>query len=153
MGTPGYLSPEQARSEPLDDRSDLYAVGVVLYELATGQLPLKATTVAEQLIAILTHAPTPVRQHNSNIPEPLAALIERLMSKEARDRVQSADHLQDLLDQVEKDCESKTEVAQAINQLAQGLQQAVTKKQTPAPSTKPVAGITPAPVAAAPDLS
>ncbi|OUT60682.1 MAG: hypothetical protein CBB71_06585 [Rhodopirellula sp. TMED11] len=153
VGTPGYLSPEQARSEPLDDRSDLYAVGVLLYELATGQLPLKATTVAGQLIAILTHDPVPVRQHNSNIPEPLAALIERLMSKEARDRVQSADQLQDLLDQVEKDCESKTEVAQAINQLAQGLQQAVTKKQEPTPSAKPVAGLTPAPIAAGPDLS
>ncbi|WP_182865864.1 serine/threonine protein kinase [Rhodopirellula sp. JC639] len=128
VGTPGYLSPEQARSEPLDDRSDLYSAGVVLYEMATGKLPLKSKTVAEQLIAILAHAPKPLIERNSDIPQPLADLIHRLMAKEPRDRYASAADLEKALDEVEVECEKKSEVAQAISQLQLGLEQAVNKK-------------------------
>ncbi|WP_161604681.1 serine/threonine-protein kinase [Roseiconus nitratireducens] len=130
IGTPGYLSPEQARSEPLDDRSDLYSTGVVLYELATGRLPLKAKTVAEQLIAILAHDPKPIVQLNDQIPKPLANLIHRLLAKEPRDRVASAAELDRILDDVAVECESTSEVAQAINQLQAGLQEVVAKKET-----------------------
>ncbi|QEG00029.1 Serine/threonine-protein kinase Pkn1 [Stieleria maiorica] len=128
VGTPGYLSPEQARSEPLDDRSDLYSAGVVLYEMATGKLPLKSKTVAEQLIAILAHAPKPLIERNREIPQPLADLIHRLMAKEPRDRYASAADLEKALDEVEVECEKKSEVAQAISQLQLGLEQAVSKK-------------------------
>ncbi|MCA9136039.1 MAG: protein kinase, partial [Planctomycetales bacterium] len=127
VGTPGYLSPEQARSEPLDDRSDLYSTGVVLYELATGSLPLKTKTVAEQLIAILAHSPKPLRERNDKIPEPLAELIHRLMAKEPRDRYPSAKALEESLATVEVECEKKSDLAQAINQLQLGLEQAVKK--------------------------
>ncbi|MEO1524303.1 MAG: protein kinase [Planctomycetota bacterium] len=145
VGTPGYLSPEQARSEPLDDRSDLYSTGVVLYELACGRLPLKTKSVAEQLIAILAHDPPALRKHNADIPKPLADLIHRLMAKEPRDRVQSAAKLEEVLDKVEVECESKSEVAQAINQLQAGLDKVVQKKEpveaapvaTPAPAPNP----------------
>lgn len=128
VGTPGYLSPEQARSEPLDDRCDLYCAGVVLYEMATGSLPLKTKTVAEQLIAILAHAPKPLRERNDKIPQPLADLIHRLMAKEPRNRYSSAAELEKALDEVEIECEKKSEVAQAISQLQLGLEQAVNKK-------------------------
>ncbi|MCS7465942.1 protein kinase [Stieleria sp. ICT_E10.1] len=128
VGTPGYLSPEQARSEPLDDRSDLYSTGVVLYEMATGALPLKTKSVAEQLIAILAHAPKPLTERNDKIPQPLADLIHRLMAKEPRDRYPSAAALEKALDEVEIECEKKSEVAQAINKLQLGLEQAVNKK-------------------------
>jgi serine/threonine protein kinase len=128
VGTPGYLSPEQARSEPLDDRSDLYSTGVVLYELATGSLPLKAKTVAEQMISILVQDPIPVRERNDKIPQPLADLIHRLMAKEPRDRFDSASALAHALDEVEVECESKSEMAQAINQLQAGLKEVVEKK-------------------------
>ena len=127
VGTPGYLSPEQARSEPLDDRSDLYSTGVVLYELACGRLPLKTKSVAEQLIAILAHDPPPLRDQNGEIPQPLADLIHQLMAKEPRDRVQSAASLEEILEEVEVECESKSEVAQAINQLQAGLNKVVKK--------------------------
>ena len=129
IGTPGYMSPEQARSEPLDDRSDLYSVGVVLYELATGKLPLQNKSVAGQLIAILAHAPKPLRALNPDIPEPLANLIHRLLRKEPRNRISSAAELEEQLNKVAVECESKSEVAQAINKLQMGLDQIVKEKE------------------------
>ncbi len=134
VGTPGYLSPEQARTEPLDDRSDLYSLGVVLYELATGKLPLRSSTVAGQLIAILAHKPQPIREINSSIPQPLADLIHKLLRKEPRNRVRSAADLLEELKQVEVECESKSEVALAINKLQMGLQEVVSKKDSGQPA-------------------
>ncbi len=129
IGTPGYLSPEQARSEPLDDRSDLYSLGVVLYELATGQLPLQAGSVSGQLIAILAHRPTPIDELNPEIPKPLCDLIHRLLRKEPRMRPQSAVDLVAELEQVRIDCDAKSEVAQAISKLQVGLTQVVNKSE------------------------
>ncbi len=150
VGTPGYLSPEQARTEPLDDRSDLYSLGVVLYELATGKLPLRSATVAGQLIAILAHQPQPIREINDKIPAPLADLIYKLLSKEARNRVNSAAELVQLLEQVAIDCESKSEVALAINKLQMGLQEVVKKKQQPAEQPQPIVPVRSDPFASLP---
>jgi serine/threonine protein kinase len=150
VGTPGYLSPEQARTEPLDDRSDLYSLGVVLYELATGKLPLRSATVAGQLIAILAHQPQPIREINDKIPAPLADLIYKLLSKEPRNRVNSAAELVKLLEQVAIDCESKSEVALAINKLQMGLEEVVKKKQQPAAQPQPAVPVRSDPFASLP---
>ena len=162
IGTPGYLSPEQARSEPLDDRSDLYSLGVVLYELATGQLPLQSGSVSGQLIAILAHRPIPIHELNPDIPRPLCDLIHRLLRKEPRMRPQSAIDLVAELDRVRIDCEASSEVAQAINKLQVGLSQVVSKSDAgsimneidefPATISDPLAGI-PMPSAPASSLA
>ena len=127
IGTPGYLSPEQARSEPLDDRSDLYSMGVVLYELCTGKLPIQAKSVPGQLISILAHRPTPINELNPDIPQPLCDLVHRLLRKEPRSRPSSAEALLEDLDRVESECHAKSEVAQAINKLQLGLNEVVSK--------------------------
>jgi serine/threonine protein kinase len=101
VGTPGYLSPEQARSDPLDDRSDLYSLGVVLYELCTGRLPHEGKSVPQQLIAILAQRPVPIGELNPAIPAPLCELIHHLLRKEPRLRPASAASLLEQLDQVE----------------------------------------------------
>ncbi|GAA4464718.1 protein kinase domain-containing protein [Novipirellula rosea] len=129
IGTPGYLSPEQARTDPLDDRSDLYSLGVVLYELCTGRLPLASSSVSGQLVAILSHKPKPIRELNPEIPAPLADLVHRLLAKEARERPASASLLLEELQRVEVECHAKSEVAQAINKLQLGLSEVVSKKQ------------------------
>ena len=121
VGTPGYLSPEQARSEPLDDRSDLYSLGAVLYELATGKLPLHHKTVHEQLIAILTEKPAPASEVNPDIPEPLSRLIAVMLRKEPRGRIASASELSRRLDEVEVECERTSENALAIEKLKSSL--------------------------------
>ncbi len=127
IGTPGYLSPEQARSEPLDDRSDLYSMGVVLYELCTGKLPIQAKTVPGQLISILAHRPMPINQINPEIPQPLCDLVHRMLRKEPRSRPSSAIALLAELDCAETECHAKSEVAQAISKLQMGLSEVVSK--------------------------
>lgn len=131
IGTPQYLSPEQASSEPLDDRTDLYSLGVVLFELCTGQLPFRVKNVAEQLIATLVYKPVRVNKLNPEIPEPLAALIARLLEKEPRRRPASANALANLLEKAAVDCEAKSDVAQAINKLQAQLNLVATKQPTP----------------------
>ncbi len=129
IGTPGYLSPEQARSEPLDDRSDLYSLGVVLYELCTGQLPIQSKSVPGQLISILAHRPQPIGEINPDIPQPLCDLVHKLLRKEPRSRHSSAIQLEEDLNHVEQECHAKSEVAQAINKLQMGLSEVVSKKE------------------------
>jgi serine/threonine protein kinase len=131
IGTPQYLSPEQARSEPLDDRTDLYSLGVVLYELCTGELPFKARSVLEQLILTLVYTPPPVSEINPEIPKPLAKLISRLLEKEPRLRPRNAVELEKILDKVAIECEAKSDVALTINKLQEHLSRVVVKNPDP----------------------
>jgi serine/threonine protein kinase len=130
IGTPGYLSPEQARSDSLDDRSDLYSLGVVLYELCCGQLPIRAKSVSEQLISILAHRPTPINEINPDVPKPLCDMVHRLLRKEPRKRPASAAALVEELQRVEEECHAKSEVAQTINKLQMGLSDVFNKTET-----------------------
>ncbi|TWU59375.1 Serine/threonine-protein kinase StkP [Rubripirellula tenax] len=114
VGSPGYLSPEQARNEPVDDRTDLYALGVVLYQLCGGRLPLRSASMSGQLIAILCHAPAPLRTVAPEIPEPFCELVDRLLSKEARDRPKSALALVDLVDDIERNFHGEMQAATQI---------------------------------------
>ncbi|QDV67064.1 Serine/threonine-protein kinase Pkn1 [Rosistilla carotiformis] len=93
VGTPGYLSPEQAADEPVDDRSDLYSLGIVLYEMCGGMLPFRYSNVGMMLIAITAHSPRPLSEFAEHVPPGLSDLIDRLLSKEPKDRPASADAL------------------------------------------------------------
>ncbi|WP_404310548.1 serine/threonine-protein kinase [Neorhodopirellula lusitana] len=129
-GTPGYLTPEQARSDPLDARSDLYSLGVVLYEMCTGRLPIQCSAIAEQLVGLLAHTPKPLRDLNPDIPQPLADLIHQLLEKEPGERPASASALEEQLKKVAVECEAKTEVAMSLNKLQASLKEVVNKQTT-----------------------
>ena len=90
VGTPAYMSPEQARGLKVDHRTDLFSLGAVLYRLCTGQNPFNGPTVMAVLMALGTDEPTPVRELNPNVPESLAALIHQLLAKKPEDRPQTA---------------------------------------------------------------
>ncbi len=92
-GTPGYSSPEQARGEELDPRSDLYAVGVVLYELVAGKLPFDAPTPGALLAKMLVEQPVPlhVRRPDLHVPADLEAVIMRALAFDREARFPSAD--------------------------------------------------------------
>ncbi|MFK8114616.1 MAG: protein kinase [Rubripirellula sp.] len=114
VGSPGYLSPEQARNEPVDDRTDLYSLGAVLYQMCSGKLPLTSDTISGQLIAILCHQPTQLHDLAMDQPLPVCDLIQLLLSKEARDRPASALHLQELIGSVKHQCQSDSQAAMQI---------------------------------------
>ena len=90
VGTPAYMSPEQARGEKVDHRTDLFSLGAVTYRLCTGKLPFTGPSTMAVLIALGTEEPPPVREVNPDVPESLAALVHQLLSKRADARPQSA---------------------------------------------------------------
>jgi serine/threonine-protein kinase len=86
VGTPEYMSPEQCDNRPVDSRTDLYALGVMAYELVTGRLPFSGRSIAQLLIAHLKEPPIPPRQVNPSVHPALAAAIERALAKRPEDR-------------------------------------------------------------------
>jgi serine/threonine-protein kinase len=92
-GTPEYMSPEQARGDPLDARSDLYAVGVILFQLLTGRLPFQAESPTQVVLAHLTQPPPDPRQvaPDRQIPSPMVDVVMRALAKEPKDRYQDSD--------------------------------------------------------------
>jgi serine/threonine protein kinase/tetratricopeptide (TPR) repeat protein len=89
MGTPASMSPEQARGERVDHRSDIFSFGCVLYEMATGQNPFKGRSSADVISALLTQPHTPAVALNKEIPSRLSSVINRALAKEPEDRYQS----------------------------------------------------------------
>jgi serine/threonine-protein kinase len=100
VGTVFYMSPEQARGEELDARTDLFALGVVLYEMATGELPFRGSTTALVFVELLREEAPPVRARNAAIPKTLERVIQRLLEKRPEDRFQSAEELGLALEQL-----------------------------------------------------
>ncbi len=90
LGTYRAMSPEQANGLALDPRSDLFSLGVLLYEAATGISPFQAATPIATLSRVCTHLQTPVRELAPEVPEPLSALIDSLLEKDAARRPRSA---------------------------------------------------------------
>jgi serine/threonine protein kinase len=90
IGTPAYMAPEQAFGVPVDGRSDLYSAGVLLYELLTGRVPFTGDTAKAMLSAHAYEQPPPVRSINPALPPQFEPLIAKSLSKEPRDRYQSA---------------------------------------------------------------
>ena len=89
MGTPASMSPEQARGDRADHRSDIFAFGGVLYEMATGHTPFRGRTKADVISALLNKQHTSAAELNKEIPAHLSAVIDRALAKELTDRYQS----------------------------------------------------------------
>jgi len=98
VGTPDYLSPEQARGETVDGRSDLYALGLILYEMLTGAMPFAGGTVSETLAQRMLHAPPPVTRLRADAPPWVARLVDRLLRPQPAHRFRNADEVIQAID-------------------------------------------------------
>jgi serine/threonine protein kinase len=102
IGTPAFLSPEQARGRPADHLSDLFSLGCVLYSMCTRKLPFPADNNLAQLAAITSDDPPPPQKFNANLPQELTDLVLELLAKDPRRRPQSAEEVADRLQQIKR---------------------------------------------------
>lgn len=111
IGSVHYISPEQARGEITDDKADLYSVGVVLYEMLTGQLPFQSDSAVSVAIMQLQSDPKSLRELNDQIPVGLEQITIKAMQKDVRDRYQSAAEMLLDLDEFKRNPEIKFDYA------------------------------------------
>ncbi len=93
MGTVAYMSPEQARGLPVDVRTDVWSLGVVLYEMVAGQQPFKGTTPTDVIISIAEREPAPLASSSPEVPIPLAGIVTKALAKDQEHRYQTAEEL------------------------------------------------------------
>ncbi len=91
VGTPQYMSPEQATGERADDRSDIYGLGIVLYQMLTGAPPFDGESAQQILMKQATVEPVPIRQVRNDVPEGLAVVLHRMLAKDPAQRYQTAE--------------------------------------------------------------
>jgi serine/threonine-protein kinase len=141
VGTAQYLSPEQAKGGEVDPRSDLYSLGIVLYELLTGKTPFDGETPVEIAMKHLSHAPKPPSKLRSDIPRELDMVVLRALAKSPDDRYQSADEMEADLERVARGASVAAATVDTATQ--------VLRRPAPAPAESATAATMIAPPASA----
>ncbi|MCX7665345.1 MAG: protein kinase [Gemmataceae bacterium] len=103
LGTPAYMSPEQAQAKPVGPACDLFSLGVILYRLATGRMPFEGDQVTSLLVAVVTHNPVAPHKINPEISENLSEFIMQLLAKDETKRPQSARYVAEKLEKLARD--------------------------------------------------
>jgi eukaryotic-like serine/threonine-protein kinase len=120
IGTAQYLSPEQARGAPVDQRSDIYSVGVLLYELLTGSVPFTGDTPVEIAMKHLSAVPEPPSKKRPEVPRGLDLAVVRALAKDPADRYQSAEEMDAELARIEQGFRVSDETADAATAVLAG---------------------------------
>lgn len=134
IGTPLYASPEQARSLEIDARSDLFSLGSVMYQMACGQPPFRATSSQEVLQQVRFDTPKPIQQIRPSIPAWFCRIVERLHEKSPESRIQSASQLAKLLHECERSIQDASRIVDQSDLMQP--QDAATKDVGPRPITE-----------------
>jgi len=121
VGTPLYMSPEQARGHGVDVRTDIFSLGVVLYEMIAGRVPFKGESQADTFVALLEREPPPLAQYRSDVPPELERIVRKCLEKERENRYSTA-----------------SELVNDLKNLAAGK-----SKEQPAPTTAPSIAVLP----------
>jgi len=115
LGTVNYMSPEQAQGHPVDERTDLWSTGVVIYEMVTGQVPFKGRTSSHTIVQILEYEPAPLTQGaHSTVPDELQRIVSKTLTKHPDERYQSAKDLLIDLRKLRKQLDVETELKRSI---------------------------------------
>ena len=110
LGTMQYMSPEQVQGIEVDQRSDIFSFGVVLYETITGQLPFKDEHEAAIIYSILNETPEPLARYKANVPEGLQRIVDKALAKEKEERYQHVDEMMTDLKYLKKRLETTTPI-------------------------------------------
>ncbi len=139
IGTPQYMSPEQCQGKHLDPRSDIYSIGIILYEMLTGQVPFDGEAPLQVVIKQLHEAPRPIKDISPKVPAPLAQVVMRSLEKDPERRQSSADELSDELRRaVEME---GGEIAQSFTDSLVGRVRPDSPSQIPSPSQQDAATV------------
>ena len=109
MGTANYMSPEQARGQEVDKRTDIFSLGVVLYEMVTGKVPFDGDTTSDVIAAILQNEPAPLLNRCSDVPTDLRRIVSKALRKDKQDRYQTSQELLADLRSVKRELELKAD--------------------------------------------
>jgi serine/threonine-protein kinase len=148
VGTAQYLSPEQARGAPVDQRSDLYSLGIVLYEMLTGKVPFTGDTPVEIAMKHLSQVPEPPSKERPQVPHDLDAVVMRAIAKDPDQRYGSAEEMEADLARVARGVAVSPETEEAMTQVLSGAAAAtaatmITRPRAVAPPPAPPAYRTP----------
>lgn len=127
MGTVSYMSPEQARGQLVDARTDLFSLGTVLYQLSAGVLPFKGETSAVVFDAILNRDPVPIVDVNPAVPADFGRILSKLLEKDRAMRCQTATELKTDLNRLKRDLDSGTKRSAELSETKSGISKPTTK--------------------------
>ena len=134
MGTARYMSPEQARGEKIDERTDIFSLGVMVYEMIAGRAPFVGATTNETIAAILRDEPLPLSRHTPTAGIELEHIVSHALRKERGDRYQSAEHLLEDLKTLKQQLELQTR----LREIGSASQPTDGRSTTPGDSSKTV---------------
>jgi len=115
MGSPSYMSPEQARGLSVDARTDIFSLGVVIYEMVAGKRPFEGETLSDVIVSILDRSYVPLSRHSEQVPETLELIVAKALHKDREERYQSAKELLQDLRALKQRVEFENELERSIN--------------------------------------
>lgn len=146
MGTSGYMSPEQAEGESIDARSDIFSLGVVMYEMIAGEPPFKGRTDSHTRVSIIDHEPAPLTQHVSEVPRQLERIIAKTLAKDRLKRYQTVTDLKLDLEQLRDELHIESSTGAATHREIETTTQNRTIHSTPTRTRSQMETVTDAPV-------